>query len=211
MQRMPRWTQLVPAFAVLFFATGAVAADLVVRTPDAARISALPDSLPVTSRAGHPMLISTMSAPWSATMTAPMTSSTSGSEVRARNALTQSAGDLLARGVARTRELAVRTALGGTRWRLVRQLLVQLLGFIAITPLAGWLTDRVVARSGSAVISNYDIARFVLSPAGVVFVLLAVVGLSAQWHRPSYFAAKYMLEHGYRVTWPSAKKVIYGN
>jgi predicted CoA-binding protein len=29
--------------------------------------------------------------------------------------------------------------------------------------------------------------------------VLAVVGLSANWHRPSNFAAKYMLEHGYRV------------
>jgi predicted CoA-binding protein len=28
---------------------------------------------------------------------------------------------------------------------------------------------------------------------------LAVVGLSAQWHRPSHFAARYMQEHGYRV------------
>ena len=28
---------------------------------------------------------------------------------------------------------------------------------------------------------------------------IAVVGLSANWYRPSYFAAKYMLEHGYRV------------
>ena len=28
---------------------------------------------------------------------------------------------------------------------------------------------------------------------------IAVVGLSAQWHRPSYFAAKYMQDHGYRV------------
>jgi predicted CoA-binding protein len=28
---------------------------------------------------------------------------------------------------------------------------------------------------------------------------LAVVGLSAQWHRPSHFAAKYMQEHGYRA------------
>src|SRR5204863_504293 len=28
---------------------------------------------------------------------------------------------------------------------------------------------------------------------------IAVVGLSAQWHRPSSFAAKYMKEHGYRV------------
>lgn len=28
---------------------------------------------------------------------------------------------------------------------------------------------------------------------------LAVVGLSANWWRPSYFAAKYMQEHGYRI------------
>jgi len=29
--------------------------------------------------------------------------------------------------------------------------------------------------------------------------VIAVVGLSAQWHRPSYFAAKYMHDHGYRI------------
>jgi predicted CoA-binding protein len=28
---------------------------------------------------------------------------------------------------------------------------------------------------------------------------LAIVGLSPQWHRPSFFAAKYMQEHGYRI------------
>ncbi len=28
---------------------------------------------------------------------------------------------------------------------------------------------------------------------------IAVVGLSSEWHRPSYFAAKYMQQHGYRV------------
>ena len=28
---------------------------------------------------------------------------------------------------------------------------------------------------------------------------IAVVGLSANWYRPSFFAAKYMKEHGYRV------------
>jgi predicted CoA-binding protein len=28
---------------------------------------------------------------------------------------------------------------------------------------------------------------------------LAIVGLSAKWHRPSFFAAKYMQEHGYRI------------
>ena len=28
---------------------------------------------------------------------------------------------------------------------------------------------------------------------------IAVVGLSNEWHRPSYFAAKYMQQHGYRI------------
>ncbi|MCW5610475.1 MAG: CoA-binding protein [Rubrivivax sp.] len=28
---------------------------------------------------------------------------------------------------------------------------------------------------------------------------VAVVGLSDQWHRPSYFVAKYLQDHGYRV------------
>ena len=28
---------------------------------------------------------------------------------------------------------------------------------------------------------------------------IAIVGLSADWYRPSYFAAKYMQEHGFRV------------
>jgi uncharacterized protein len=29
--------------------------------------------------------------------------------------------------------------------------------------------------------------------------VIAVVGLSPQWHRPSFFAAKYMQEHGYTI------------
>jgi predicted CoA-binding protein len=29
--------------------------------------------------------------------------------------------------------------------------------------------------------------------------VIAVVGLSGDWFRPSYFAAKYMLEHGYTI------------
>ena len=37
--------------------------------------------------------------------------------------------------------------------------------------------------------------RRILATAKVI----AIVGLSAQWFRPSYFAAKYMLEHGYTV------------
>lgn len=39
---------------------------------------------------------------------------------------------------------------------------------------------------------------------------LAVVGLSPQWHRPSFFAAKYMQEHGYRIVPinPSASEIL---
>jgi uncharacterized protein len=39
---------------------------------------------------------------------------------------------------------------------------------------------------------------------------LAVVGLSPQWHRPSFFAAKYMLEHGYEVVPvnPAAREIL---
>lgn len=42
-----------------------------------------------------------------------------------------------------------------------------------------------------------DIAglRRILTQSRVV----AVVGLSANWYRPSYFAAKYIQEHGYRI------------
>ena len=32
-----------------------------------------------------------------------------------------------------------------------------------------------------------------------VSTTIAVVGLSANWHRPSFFAAKYMQDHGYRI------------
>lgn len=28
---------------------------------------------------------------------------------------------------------------------------------------------------------------------------IAIVGLSAEWHRPSYFVAKYLQDHGYRI------------
>jgi predicted CoA-binding protein len=42
---------------------------------------------------------------------------------------------------------------------------------------------------------DIDTLRRILSQSRVI----AVVGLSADWFRPSYFAAKYMQEHGYTV------------
>jgi predicted CoA-binding protein len=40
--------------------------------------------------------------------------------------------------------------------------------------------------------------------------VIAVVGLSANWYRPSYFAAKYMMEHGYTIVPvnPAYKEVL---
>jgi predicted CoA-binding protein len=39
---------------------------------------------------------------------------------------------------------------------------------------------------------------------------IAVVGLSANWYRPSYFAAKYLKDHGYRIipVNPAYKEVL---
>lgn len=39
---------------------------------------------------------------------------------------------------------------------------------------------------------------------------IAVVGLSPQWHRPSFFAAKYMKAHGYRIVPvnPTASEIL---
>src|SRR2546430_16157001 len=53
------------------------------------------------------------------------------------------------------------------------------------------LDHKVIA----AAMDDSDKIRRILKTSRVI----AVVGLSAQWHRPSYFAAKYMQEHGYRV------------
>jgi predicted CoA-binding protein len=43
--------------------------------------------------------------------------------------------------------------------------------------------------------SDIDTLRRILATSRTI----AVVGLSADWFRPSFFAAKYMQEHGYRV------------
>ena len=43
--------------------------------------------------------------------------------------------------------------------------------------------------------SDIETLRRILSENRVI----AVVGLSAEWHRPSFFAAKYMQTHGFRI------------
>jgi predicted CoA-binding protein len=60
--------------------------------------------------------------------------------------------------------------------------------------------DRFIGRAG---MSGFPVG-LVDDMAGLQTILrasrtIAVIGLSANWHRPSYFAAKYMQDHGYRI------------
>jgi glycerophosphoryl diester phosphodiesterase len=59
-------------------------------------------------------------------------------------------------------------------WRapLAFHLVMQLLGVALFAPVVSWVGHRIVLASGEPVISNFDIARFVLSPSGVAFVLV---------------------------------------
>ena len=62
-----------------------------------------------------------------------------------------------------------------THWRpaLGFHLLIQLLGFAIFAPAATWIGRRLVLTAGEPVISNFDIVGFVLSPAGIGFVVVA--------------------------------------
>jgi predicted permease len=86
---------------------------------------------------------------------------------------------LLARGAARTREFAVRMALGGGRGRIMRQLLteaalVSLAGAIAGLIVACWATKALSASLGA----KLPFMTLVLSTAPDVRVLAATLGLS---------------------------------
>jgi len=79
-------------------------------------------------------------------------------------------------------------------WRtpLAFHLVMQLLGVALFAPVASWVGRRLVLASGEPVISNFDIARFVLSPSGVAFVLviaaLTVALLLAEFAGHSWIA-----------------------
>ena len=82
---------------------------------------------------------------------------------------------LVARGAARQHELAVRTALGGTRWRLVRQMLVEstllsIAGGILGVTVAFWLLNLLIALAPADVPRIHEVS---LDGRSFLFALLS--------------------------------------
>jgi predicted CoA-binding protein len=57
------------------------------------------------------------------------------------------------------------------------------------------MNDDIRDRNGGDSRDDIPTLRRILQENRVI----AVVGLSAEWHRPSFFVAKYMQQHGYRI------------
>jgi glycerophosphoryl diester phosphodiesterase len=98
-------------------------------------------------------------------------------------------------------------------WRvpLALHLLMQLVGVAIFTPIVSWIGRRLVLASGEPVISNFDIAAFALSPAGLAFVLVIVALttslLLAEFAGQSWIAGHAIARH--RVTaWSTIAFVV---
>jgi ABC-type antimicrobial peptide transport system permease subunit len=103
---------------------------------------------------------------------------------------------LLARGTARQHELAVRAAIGGSRFRLVQQLLTESLGlsivgallgvaiaYESVSPLVAWLLENSFPH-GAAICMNLPVLLFCVTLALLTGVLFGI-GPALQFSRPS--------------------------
>ena len=98
---------------------------------------------------------------------------------------------ILARGVGRTRELAVRAALGGTRFRIARQLLVECLLLGVLGGLAGIALAWALMRTAPSFIPPETIPssiiltldwRLVAFASATTLVTALLFGLAPAWH-----------------------------
>jgi predicted permease len=108
---------------------------------------------------------------------------------------------MLARGMARQREIAVRGALGASRWRLLRQLITESL----ILSLAGALAGLALAQASLKIFDKVLSARLNmpehLAPSPVVLaalLVLSVVSAVVFGLLPAWLAARTPIEHAMR-------------
>ncbi|HSQ69248.1 MAG TPA: glycerophosphoryl diester phosphodiesterase membrane domain-containing protein, partial [Steroidobacteraceae bacterium] len=99
-------------------------------------------------------------------------------------------------------------------WRpaLLFHLLMQILGFVLFAPLVGWLANRIIRASGELVITNYDLAKFALSPVGWLFVL-AVAALTIGILLAEFAGLSWIAGHaitGRKVSAPEAVARVLG-
>ncbi|HET9365955.1 MAG TPA: ABC transporter permease [Candidatus Angelobacter sp.] len=108
---------------------------------------------------------------------------------------------MLARGMARQREIAVRRALGASRWRIVRQLFTESMALSALGAAAGLglaqLTLRIFARTLS---TRVNLPEHLSPNPSVLSALLILSFLSALLFGllPAWLAARTPLEHSLR-------------
>ena len=95
---------------------------------------------------------------------------------------------ILARGVGRTRELAVRAALGGTRFRIARQLLVECLLLGALGGLAGIALAWALLRTAPSFIPPDTI------PSSIILTL--------DWRLAAFASAATLASRRCSLDWP---------
>jgi putative ABC transport system permease protein len=121
---------------------------------------------------------------------------------------------LLARGSARTREIAVRAALGASRWRVMRQLMTESLVLAALGGAAGlvialWAVEGLVsmAPAGTPRLSEISVDPAMFTFAALLTVLTGVLFGAAPALQQSRVALTQSLKDGGRGTTGSGHKV----
>jgi len=63
-------------------------------------------------------------------------------------------------------------------------LIISAAGLLLVTPLSAWILNRLAARSGEFIVGNHELVGWLLSPSGLLYLLLvasvALMGMVLQ-------------------------------